>query len=156
MLFTSHLWGRKRGKSFWAENSVVKGPWESHRARWNKRHYLFLFFLFICFFTLSVHWHFYFWEQVHGDSQRHWWWSCHLMLLVLTSLWTHPLVQSIFSLVIDPCSPFLGRLTCLIAANSQLKHGMRSWWLTCRPKSKDGRKIGSGMVAIHLLGCIGP
>ena len=56
----------------------------------------------------------------------------------------------------NPGSPFLGRLAWLIAANSQLKHGMRSWWLTCRLSSKDGRKIGSGMVAIHLLGCIGP
>ena len=49
----------------------------------------------------------------------------------------------------NPGSPFLGRLAWLIAANSQLKHGMRSWWLTCRPGSKHGRKIGSGRVAIH-------
>ena len=35
-------------------------------------------------------------------------------------------VQNIFSLVIAPGPPFLGRLTWLIAANSQLKHGMRS------------------------------
>ena len=33
--------------------------------------------------------------------------------------------QSICSLVIAPGSPFLGRLTCLIVSNSQLKHGMR-------------------------------
>ena len=49
----------------------------------------------------------------------------------------------------NPGSPFLGRLAWLIAANSQLKHGMRSWWLTCRPRSKHGRKIGDGMAAIH-------
>ena len=49
----------------------------------------------------------------------------------------------------NPGSPFLGRLAWLIAANSQLKHGMRSWWLTCRPSSKHARKIGSGRVAIY-------
>ena len=49
----------------------------------------------------------------------------------------------------NPGSPFLGRLAWLIAANSQLKHGMRSWWLTCRPSSKHGRKIGNGRVAIY-------
>ena len=49
----------------------------------------------------------------------------------------------------NPGSPFLGRLIWLIAANSQVKHGMRSWWLTCRLSSKDRRKIGIGMVAIH-------
>ena len=65
----------------------------------------FFFFLFICFFTLSVRWHFYFWEQVHGDSQRHWWFSWHLMLLVIISLCTHPWVQSIFSLVITQVLP---------------------------------------------------
>jgi len=102
-----------------------------------------------CFFALSVPWRFYSWEQVHGDSQRHWWCPWHLMLLVITSLWTRPWGQSIFSLVIAPDSPFLGRLKCLIATNSQLKHGMRSWWLTCRPSSKHGRKVGSGRVAIH-------
>ena len=102
-----------------------------------------------CFFALSVTWRFYFWEQVHGDSQRHWWCPWHLMLLVITSLWTRPWVQSIFSLVIDSDSPFLGRLKCLISANSQLKHGMSSWWLTCRPSSKHGIKVDSGRVAIH-------
>ena len=101
-----------------------------------------------CFFALAVSWHFYSWEQVHGDSQRHWWCPWHLMLLVITSLWTRPWVQSIFSLVIKPGSPFLGRLTWLIAANSHLKHGMRSW-LTSIPSSKHGRKIGSGRVAIY-------
>ena len=39
----------------------------------------------ICFFALSVPWHFYFWEQVHEDSQRHWWCPWHLMFLVITS-----------------------------------------------------------------------
>ena len=102
-----------------------------------------------CFFALSVPWRFYSWEQVHGDSQRHWWCPWHLMLLVITSLCKCPWVQSIFSLMIAPGSPFLGRLTWLIAANSQLKHGMRSWWLTCRPSSKHGRKVGSGRVAIY-------
>ena len=48
----------------------------------------------------------------------------------------------------NPGSPFLGRLAWLIAANSQLKHGMRSW-LTGMPSSKHGRKIGSGRVAIY-------
>ena len=48
----------------------------------------------------------------------------------------------------NPGSPFLGRLTWLIPANSQLKHGMRSW-LTSIPSSKHGRKIGSGRVAIY-------
>ena len=103
----------------------------------------------ICFFTISVVWPFYFWEQAHGDCQRHWWCPWHLMLLVITSLWTCPWIQSIFSLMIAPGSPFLGRLTWIIAANSQVKHRMRSWWLTCRLSSKDRRKIGIGMVAIH-------
>ena len=39
-----------------------------------------------CFFALSVPWRFYSWEQVHGDSQRHWCCPWHLMLLVITSL----------------------------------------------------------------------
>ena len=39
-----------------------------------------------CFFAVSVPWHFYFWEQVHGDSQRHWWCPWHLMFLVITRL----------------------------------------------------------------------
>ena len=39
-----------------------------------------------CFFALSVPWHFYSWEQAHGDSQRHWWCPWHLILLVITSL----------------------------------------------------------------------
>ena len=102
-----------------------------------------------CFFALPVPWHFYSWEQVHGDNQRHGWCPWHLILLVITSLCTSIWVQSIFSLVIAPGSPFLGRLTRLIAANSQLKHGMRSWWLTCRPSSKHGRKVGSERVAIY-------
>ena len=42
MSFTGHLWRRNRGKSFGAESNVVKGPWESHRTRWNKSNYLFL------------------------------------------------------------------------------------------------------------------
>jgi len=108
-LFTSHIWRRNRGKSFLAESSVVKGPWESHRARWNKIHYLFL-----C--SISS-WSFYSWEQVHGDSQRHWWCHWHQILLVISSFCTCPWVQSIFSLVIALGSPFLGRLTWLIAAN---------------------------------------
>ena len=37
------------------------------------------------------------------------------------------LIPSILSLVITPGSPFLGRLTWLIAANSQVKHGM--WYM---------------------------
>ena len=57
--------------------------------------------------------------------------------------------QSLFSLVIAPGSPFLGRLTCLIAGNSQLKHWMKSWWLTCKPSFKHGRKVGSEREAIH-------
>ena len=141
MLFTSHLWRRNRGKSFCSESSVVKGP-GNHLGQDETA-------AIICFFVLSVPWHFYSWKQVHGDSQRHWWSPWHLMLLVITSLWTRPWVQSIFSLMIAPGSPFLGRLTWLIAANSQLKHGMRSWWLTCRPSSKHGRKVGSGRVAIY-------
>ena len=56
----------------------------------------------------------------------------------------------------SPRFSHLGKADMAHFAKSQLKHGMRSWWLTCRPSSKDGRKIGSGMVAIHLLGCIGP
>ena len=102
-----------------------------------------------CFFALSVLWHFYSWEQVHGDSQRHWWCPWHLMLLVITSLWTCPWIQSIFSLMIAPGSPFLGRLTWIIAANSQVKHGIRPWWLTCSTSSKHGRKIGNRTVAIY-------
>ena len=49
----------------------------------------------------------------------------------------------------SPRSPFLGKLTWLIAANSQLKYVMRSCWLACRPNFKHGRKVGSGMVAIY-------
>ena len=98
-----------------------------------------------CFFALSFTWCSYSWEQVYGDSQRHWWYTLHLMLLGITSLWTLPWVQSIFSLMIAPGSPFLCRLTWLIAANSQLKHRMRSWWLTCRPSSNmEGRLIVEG------------
>ena len=141
ILFTSHLWGNKRRKSFWAESSVVKGPGESHGTRWNKSHDFYLCSIFSLAFLL--------WEQVHGDSQRHWWCPWHLMFLVITSLLTHPWVQSIFSLVISPGSPFSGRLTWLIAANSQVKHGMRSWWLTCWPSSKHGRNTGNGRVAIY-------
>ena len=48
----------------------------------------------------------------------------------------------------NPGSPFLGRLTWLIAANSQPKHGMRSW-LTCMPSSKHGKKISCGSIAIY-------
>ena len=59
----------------------------------------------ICFFTLSVVWPFYFWEQAHGDSQRHWWCPWHLMLLVIISLWTDSWVQSIFSPVIIQVLP---------------------------------------------------
>ena len=102
-----------------------------------------------CFFALSFTWCSYSWEQVYGDSQRHWWYTLHLMLLGITSLWTLPWVQSIFSLMIALGSPFLGRLIWLIAANSQLKHGMRSWWLTCVSSSQHGRKIGSGRVAMY-------
>ena len=109
MLFTSHLWRRIFGQ----------------RTEWSKGHGNHLgqdeTAAIICFFALSVPWHFYFWEQVHGDSQRHWWFSWHLMLLVTTSLWTRPWVQSICNLMITPGNPFLGRLTWLIAANSQLK-----------------------------------
>ena len=117
ILFTSHLWRRNRGKSFWAESSVVKGPWESHRTRWNKSDYLFLCSIssleFLCLRTTT-------WRQ-----SRHWWCPWHLMLLVRTSLYTCPWGQSQFSFVIAPGSSFLGRLIWLIAANSQLKYGMR-------------------------------
>ena len=123
MLLTSHLWRSKRGKSLGQKAVWSKGS-GNHTGQDETRG-------IICFFTLSVRWHFYFWEQAHGDSQRHWWCPWHLMLLVITSLWTSPCVQSIFSLVITPVSPLLGKLTWLIAANSQLKHGMRSWWFTC-------------------------
>ena len=63
-----------------------------------------------CFSALSLSWSFYSWEQVHGDNQRYWWCPWHLMLLVISSLCTRPWVQSLFSLVIAPDSPFLGRL----------------------------------------------
>lgn len=46
-------------------------------------------------------------------------------------------------------SPFMGRLTCLISANSQMKHGMSSWWLMCRPSPKHGIKVGSGRIATY-------
>ena len=141
MLFTSNLWRSKRGKSFGQKAVWSKGR-GNHTGQDETR-------VITCFFALSVPWRFYSWEQVHGDSQRHWWCPWHLMLLVITSLWTSPWVQSIFSLMITPGSPFLGRLTWLFAANSQLKHRMRSWWLTCGPSSKHGRKIGSGRVAIY-------
>ena len=141
MLFTSHLWRRNRGKSFSSESSMVKGPWESYGVRETR--------VITCFFALSVPWRFYSWEQVRGDSQRHCWCPWHLTLLVITSLRTHPWIQSIFSLVRAPGSLFLGRLTCLIADNSQLKHGMRSWWLTYRPSTKHRRKDGSGSVEIY-------
>ena len=59
----------------------------------------------ICFFTISVVWPFYFWEQAHGDCQRHWWCPWHLMLLVIISLWTDSWVQSIFSPVIIQVLP---------------------------------------------------
>ena len=49
----------------------------------------------------------------------------------------------------SPRFPLLGKADMPLAANSQVKHGMRSWWLTCSPSSKQGRKIGSGRVAIH-------
>ena len=117
MLFTSHLWRSKRGKSLGKTAVWSKGR-GNHTGQDETR-------VITCFFALSVLWHFYSWEQVHEDSQRHWWCPWHLMLLVITSLWTSPCVQSIFSLVITPVSPFLGRLTCLIAANSQRKPGMR-------------------------------
>ena len=119
MLFTNHLWGSKRRKSF------------GQRAMWSKGHGNHMgqdeTKVITCFFALSVPWHFFSWEQVHGDSQRHRWCPWHVMLLVITSLCKCPWVQSIFSLMIAPGSPFLGRLTWLIDANSQLKHGMRSW-----------------------------
>ena len=140
MLFTSNLWRSKRGKSFGQKAVWSKGR-GNHTGQDETR-------VITCFFALSVPWHSYSWEQVHGDSQRHWWCPWHLMLLVITSLWTSPCVQSIFSLVITPVSPFLGKLTWLIAANSQLKHGMRSW-LTCMPSSKHGKKISCGSVAIY-------
>ena len=52
MLFTSHLWRRNRGKSFWSESSMVKRPSESHGARWNKSHYLFICFISSLVFLL--------------------------------------------------------------------------------------------------------
>ena len=58
-----------------------------------------------CFFALSFTWCSYSWEQVYGDSQRHWWYTLHLMLLVITSLWAHPWVQSIFSFMITQFLP---------------------------------------------------
>ena len=67
-------------------------------------------------------------------------------------LWTR---DSHISFVIAPGDPFLGRLTWLIAANSQFKHGMRSWWLACGSSSKHGRKTGSGRVAFIKLGYLG-
>ena len=73
----------------------------------------------------------------------------HLILPVISSLWTLPWVQSIISLMIAPGSPFMGRLTCFIAANSQMKHGMSSWWLMCRPSPKHGIKVGSGRIATY-------
>ena len=99
MLFTSHLWGSKRRKSL-GQRAVWSKGYGNHKGQDETR-------VITCFFALSVPWHFYSWEQVHGDSQRHWWCPWHLMLLVITSLWTRPWVQSIFSLVITPGSPFV-------------------------------------------------
>ena len=134
MLFTSNLWRSKRGKSLGQKAVWSKGS-GNHTGQDETR-------VITCFFALSVPWLFYPWEQARGESE-HWWPPWHLMLLVITSLWTRPWIQSTFSLVVAPGSPFLGRLTWLVPANSQLKHGMRSWRLTC------GRKIGSVRVAIY-------
>ena len=41
----------QKRKEFWAESSMVKGPWESHGARLNKSHYLFLCYQFLGVFT---------------------------------------------------------------------------------------------------------
>ena len=131
LCYSQATWGNKRGKSF-GQRAVWSKRRGTHTGQDETR-------VITCFFALLVPWHFYSWEQVHGDSQRHWWCPWHLMLLVITTLCTSPWVQSIFSLMITPGSPFLGRLTWLISANSQLKHGMRSWWLTCGPSSKEGR-----------------
>ena len=141
MLFLSHLWRRSKGKSFWAESSVVKGPWESHRARWNKSDYLFL-----CSISSLEFLHL---RTTTWRQSRHWWCPWHLMLLVITTLCTRPWVQRRLSLVIAPGSSFLGKLICLIVANSQLIYGMWPWMLACRPSSKHGRLVGSGRVAIY-------
>ena len=138
MLFTSHLWKRNRGKSFWAESSVVKGPFKSHRARWNNRDYLFL--------CSNCSLDFLHLRTITWRLSRHWWCLWHLILLVITSLCTRPWVHSRLSLVIAPGSAFLGALIWLIAANSQLKYGIRPWWLACRPSSKYGRMVGSGSI----------
>ena len=141
MLFTSHLWRNNRGKGLWAESSVVNGPWESHRARWNTSDSLFLCSIssleFLCLRTST-------WRQ-----SRHWWCLWHLMLLMITSLCTRPWARSWLSLVIAPGSSFLGRLIWLIAAKPQRQYAMRPWCLTCRPRSKHGRMVGSGRVAIY-------
>ena len=102
MSFTGHLWRKNRGRSFWAESSVVKEH-GNHMGQDEAR-------VITCFSALSVSWSFYSWEQVHGDNQRYWWCPWNLMILVISSLCTHPWVQSWFSLVIAPGSPFLGRL----------------------------------------------
>ena len=74
MLFTSHLWRRIFGQ----------------RTEWSKGHGNHLgqdeTAAIICSFALSAPWRFYSWEQLHGDSQRHWWCPWFLMLLVITRL----------------------------------------------------------------------
>ena len=139
MLFTSHLWRSKRGKSFGQRAGWSKGR-GNHTGQDETR-------VIACFFALSVPWCFYFWIQVHGDRA---------LLVPLApdapgdnQFVVKSLIPSILSLVITPGSPFLGRLTWFIAANSQFKHGMRSWWLACGSSSKHGRKTGSGRVAIY-------
>ena len=107
-----------------------------------------------CFFALLVPWHFYSWEQVHGNSQRYWWCPWHLMLLVITSLWTRPWVHSIFSLVIGPASPFLlgggwhGSL--MLTHNWNMGWG-HSGWPVGQVPSMEGRLAVEGS---HLLSLV--
>ena len=109
--FTVRCWCNSQATFEEAKEERVLGQ----RAVWSKGHGIHMGQDerrgIICFFALSVPCHFYSWEQLHGDSQKHWWCPWHLMLLVITSLYTHPWVQSIFNLVIAPGSSFLRRLT---------------------------------------------
>ena len=60
LLFTNHLWRSKRGKRFWAESSVVRGP-QDHAGQDETR-------AIPCFLALSVPWNFHPWGQAHIES----------------------------------------------------------------------------------------
>ena len=109
-----------------------------------------------CFFALSVPCSFYPWGQIHRDNQKHWWCPWHLMLLMITSLYTCPWDQSLSALWLPQVLPsWEGWHASLLVAHNWSMGWSHGGWPVDQISSMEGRLAVKGKPFIKL-GYLGP